>query len=132
MLTAASSISQKRRAGIPRKVTGATVTLRVALTGCVEVLPSGVVARSKVYQSIDPPSYSWAISPLVSAAAPRAKLYSMRAGVHDEGAAGWLKSESNHVAHAVATGKTLTASAALSAGAVGRVPEGAATRSARN
>src|SRR5215472_15264667 len=116
--TAASSISQKRRAGMPRKITGAAIPLRVTDLGGVGAgCPDAVAAatRSNVYQSAAPPSYSTADHCVVATVEPSAKPYSMRTGDHESAPAGSLKSDSYQTRQAWTTGSTDWPSAALSA-----------------
>src|SRR5207302_9960291 len=88
MSTAESSISQKRRAGMPRNVTGLGMAWRAVDAGGVDPLGSVAGARSNMYQSAAPPSYSRATHCVAPLGEPSAKPYSMRSGDHEPAPAG--------------------------------------------
>ncbi len=135
--TWASSNSQKRAAGMPRKLTGAGMTSRVISVGALSVEAPRVTSglASNAYQSRWPSKYSCAVSthsPSPSRVATE-NAYSMRSGNHDGlTASGSLKSVSYHCNQSRAAFSTSAKSAGVicRAGAMAIAPAPAERKAA--
>ena len=116
--TAASSISQNRRAGIPRNDIGVNIVVFAggAAGAGVAAAPA---TRSNVYQSAYPPSYSDATNCVPSVEDDSAKSYSKRSASHAVPAVGSLNNEAYHVRHACTTPNTVAAASVGIAGVAG-------------